>query len=500
MAENRQVVVIGSGFGGLSASVYLASKGFDVTVIEKNDKPGGKADELLIQGFRFDTGPSLLTMPFVIEQLFESAGKKLSNYIELIQPNIICKYFYNDKTIINAYSDINRFADEIQSKTKDSAKSIKKYLKYSEQIYNLTADLFLFNDFTEVKNLLTLKSFKTLLNINKIDPFRTMHQANSGFFTDERTVQLFDRYATYNGSNPYKAPATLNIIQHVEYNLGGFLPKYGIYSLVEAIYKLAKEIGVKFLFGSEVKKIETYRGVLTGINYTDKNKINRIINTDRIISNADVRYSYNFLLDNLKAKRSVTKQEPSSSAIVFYWGISKEFYELNIHNILFSANYKEEFNDLFNKRISSDDPTVYIYISSKYNLADAPEGMENWFVMINYPYSFTEITKDEINKIKKSVIRKIENTLNSPIEKYILFEEILTPNKIELKTNSIGGSLYGISSNNKNSAFLRHKNYSPFIKNLYFAGGSVHPGGGIPLVILSGKIAAEKIIRDYDKG
>jgi phytoene dehydrogenase-like protein len=201
---------------------------------------------------------------------------------------------------------------------------------------------------------------------------------------------------------------------------------------------------------------------------------------------------YQKLLPEKYTPKKLMRQEKSSSAFVFYWGINTEFKELGLHNILFSEDYKEEFDCLFTKQSPTNDPTIYINITSKYCKGDAPEGCENWFVMVNVPHNHTGSIGYE-NKLRKNVISKINSILNTDIESYIIAESTLSPSDIESQTSSVGGSLYGNSSNNKFAAFLRHANYSSTIKNLYLVGGSVHPGGGIPLCLLSAKIASKLI-------
>jgi phytoene desaturase len=453
MAKRKRIAVVGAGLGGLSAAIRLAINGYTVDLYEQGKSPGGKANQINENGFRFDTGPSLLTMPFVIKDLFENAGEIIEDYFEIIPLKNLCKYHYPDGTIINAYSDTEKFAEEISSKTKDTAQSVKKYLKYSEKIYELTADLFLFGDFSEPKNFISTKALNTLLQINKIDPFRTMHNANKSFFKDEKTIQLFDRYATYNGSDPFKAPATLNIIQHVEYNLGGYILNGGVYSLVNALYRLAQKKGVNFFFESKISRILHNDFSVNGITI-NRNGILEKKNYDTIISNADVNYSYKHLLDDNRSDSAVrySKLEPSSSALVFYWGVKGKYDDLEIHNILFSSDYKKEFNDLFVKKVCPDDPTVYIYISSKYNSNDAPADHENWFVMINAPYVKNQNWEYEIEKSRKSIISKINSFLKVDIENKIVTEQVLTPEIIEKSTSSYRGSLYGISSNCKRAA------------------------------------------------
>jgi phytoene desaturase len=321
-----------------------------------------------------------------------------------------------------------------------------------------------------------------------------MHQANSSFFKDTKTIQIFDRYATYNGSNPFLAPATLNIIQHVEYNLGGYICEGGMYKIPESLYKAAVNKDVKFHMSTAVNKILHKDNKVTGIETSSG-----IDYFDIVVSNADVNFTYDKLLNDKSSRQAkrYARMEKSSSAIVFYWGISREFPELEIHNILFSDNYTEEFDDIFTKKTIPADPTVYIYISSKFNKDDAPEGSENWFVMINVPADNNHDWDKLIVSAREKVINKISTVLKVNIDDYITFEEHLTPDAIERTTGSSKGSLYGISSNNKMAAFLRQQNRSRQYRGLYFCGGSAHPGGGIPLVVLSAKITAD-LINKYE--
>ena len=488
MSSKKKIGIIGAGIGGLSAAVHLANKGFDVSVFEKNSNVGGKANNLSVKGFRFDTGPSLLTMPFLLEELFKDSNENISDYLTLKRLDVICKYFYPDKTIINAYSDINKFGGEIEAKTTDKKESIKNYFKYCSDIYKYTSELFLFSPELNFKSFLNVKGIDSIFNIKKVDPFRTMHQANASIFNDRKTIQMFDRYATYNGSNPYEAPATLNIIPNVEYTMGSYIVKEGIYAIPLSLKKLAEKAGVKFYIRSKVQKLLTEEKRINGIQIDGKE-----IYFDSVISNVDTTFTYKILLSENNNSENI---DVSSSGIVFYWGVKCNFPALEIHNILFSKSYKKEFDDLFKQKVIPSDPTIYIYISSKFNKADAPEGCENWFVMINTPASSKKITADEISIIKKDIISKIFSATGIDLSDKIILEEILTPNDIEEKTGSLHGSIYGISSNSRNAAFKRNPVKSKKYNNLYFCGGSVHPGGGIPLVILSGKHSAELISRD----
>jgi phytoene desaturase len=492
MADKR-CVIVGAGLGGLAAAVRIAGYGMAVDLYEQHSHAGGKANVLPMDGFRFDTGPSLLTMPFVLDSLFADAGEDVRNYLTIEPLPQHCQYFYPDGTEITAFADSDDFAKEIESKTGERAKSVKKYLNYSRSIYDLSADLFLFNDIHELFTYREHGSPKTLLNLWKLDSLRTVHRANAAFFRDPRVIQLFDRYTTYNGSNPYQAPATLNIIPHVEYNMGSFIVREGIYRIPHALAELAKKQGVTMHTNRRVERIV----------HTDKRVQGIIIDGemlpyDVVISNADVFTTYQALLRDETSRDAKRYQglEPSSSALVFYWGVTGGISErLGVHNILFSSDYKREFTELFDHKACPHDPTVYIYISAQFNPHDAPEGYENWFVMINAPYDNGQDWDREMEESRKKIVHKIDSLLHMDIEKHITCERISTPRDIEAQTMSHRGSIYGISSNSRTAAFMRQRNRSKRYRGLYFCGGSAHPGGGIPLVLLSGKICADLVKR-----
>lgn len=494
----KKICVIGAGLGGLSAAIRLANKGFEVDLYEQNSTPGGKAGEIKENAYRFDTGPSLLTMPQVIKDLFSECGENIDDYLSINRLELICKYFYPDGSIINAYSDLDKFGKEIEENTSDNSASLNKYLTYCKTIYDLAGDLFLTKDPSSVSTYLNSKALKTLLNIRKIDPFRTINEANESFFNDPRLVQLFNRYATYSGSNPYLAPATLNIISHVEYNQGSYIPENGIYGITAALKKLAEKKGVNIFLNQKVDEIILENNEARAIKINNKIN-NKITKYDKIISNVDVNFTFKKLIKNFESRESrrYEKKLPSFSGLVFYWGIKKEFPELETHNILFSKDYKKEFDDLFDNKKIHNDPTVYIYISSKLNKDDAPAGKGNWFVMVNAPHIQDQNWDIEVTTARKNIVKKINNFLNTDIESFIEFEKIMSPVDIQNRTGSYLGSIYGISSNDKFAAFMRQSNKSKTVKNLYFCGGSAHPGGGIPLVILSGKIVSDIIESEY---
>ncbi|HBG23818.1 MAG TPA: phytoene desaturase, partial [Rikenellaceae bacterium] len=241
-----KTAVIGSGIGGLAIAARLAKRGYDVTLYEKNATPGGKVSQIRERGYRFDTGPSLFTLPNLVDEIADIKYFKLDNS---------CRYFYPDGTKFNFYQDPEKLKEETLKNSSEDYANIEKRLKESSQIYNLTSDLFIFNSFSKISNFLKPANRKIPLKLHKMGFHRSMHSANRALFKDSRIVQLFDRYATYNGSSPYRAPATLNMISHLEHNIGAFFPENGIYSIVDSLYKRGLELGVKYEFNTPVSSI-----------------------------------------------------------------------------------------------------------------------------------------------------------------------------------------------------------------------------------------------------
>ena len=483
----KKAIVIGAGIGGVAASIRLQSKGYKVLVFEANSYPGGKLTQIGNSKYRFDAGPSLFTMPEKVIELLNINNVKYPEF-KYQKLDEVCRYFYEDGTVVKGFSNGDLFAKEIKTKLAVSEDIVKKYLLRSKFIFNSVNSLFLEKSLHKLKTYLSLKTLFSFLKLPFFNIGISMNDYNEKHLNNSKLVQLFNRYATYNGSNAYKAPAMLNLIPHLEFGRGAFYPEKGIHSITQSLYEKATSLGVKFYFNSKVTRINTSPSKIESIEVDSKN-----YEADIFVSNMDVVPFYNNLLSNKKHSKKFANQERSSSALIFYWGIRKEFKKLILHNILFSNNYKDEFDYIFNKYDVYSDPTIYINISSKLSQPDAPKGCENWFVMINIPRNKGQNWDELIARSKKNIISKINRNFNIDIEPLIEFEDILDPRLIEKKTGSFQGSLYGTSSNSKKSAFFRHPNFSKDIKNLYFCGGSVHPGGGIPLALSSAKILSELV-------
>ena len=484
----KKAIVIGTGIAGLASALRLIKKGYEVEAFESNDYVGGKITSFNSKGYRWDMGPSLFTMPQYINELFELFGENPRDHFNYKKKEIVCNYFWEDGTIFSAKSDPSTFANEASQTFNVDSGVITDYMKESKLKYDLTAPIFLEKSIHRWSTYFSLATLKALLNSFRLNLFESLHQFNQRRLSDKKLIQFFNRFATYNGSSPYKTPGIMSMIPHLEMGLGTYFPKGGMHQISQSLYRLALSKGVKFSLSSPVTEIIHNKGNISGVMASGQ-----IHKCDLIICNMDIYATYQRLIKNVNKPQKILRQERSSSALIFYWGIKRAFNELDLHNILFSESYEEEFEHIFKKKTIIDDPTIYINISSKEEKIDAPEGHENWFVMINCPINSNQDWYQIKSKARKNIIKKINRKLNVDIEEYIEVEEILDPVKIESKTSSHQGALYGASSNNRFAAFLRHPNFSKQLKNLFFCGGSVHPGSGIPLSLLSAKIVSDQI-------
>ena len=485
---SKAVAIVGAGIGGLAAAALLAKAGHRVTVFEQAAQAGGKAASVELGGYRFDTGPSLFTLPEVFRAFFERLGRDLRDYLEPVPLAPLCAYEFADGTRLNSYSDCARFAAELEAAGMARRAELEAYLERSARLWEWAGELFLTRSLHEPATYASRRGLKALLNAARLSPFANLHAANARAFADPRAVQMFDRYATYNGSSPFRTPATMRIIPHVEYTFGGYALQGGIVALPRALERAARELGVEFRFGARVERIAVENGRCRGVAVGGESHP-----ADVVVSNADVLSTYRTLLELPEAPeaRRYARLEPSSSGLVFLWGVKRRFPRLHVHNIFFSGDYRAEFDAIFGALDVPAEPTVYVNITSKVDPEDAPPEGENWFVLLNAPRNAGQDWSTLAARARAAVLKRVSRALDCDLATLIREEQIITPADIERDTGSTFGSLYGIASHHPVAAFLRHPNRSRRIRGLYFAGGSVHPGGGMPLALLSGMLAAE---------
>ncbi|MBK9191919.1 MAG: phytoene desaturase [Crocinitomicaceae bacterium] len=485
--SDKTVFVIGAGLAGIAASIRLRKLGFIVTVIEKNSTYGGKLDEFNEQGFRFDKGPSLFTSPESVDELFLLCDKNPRDYFNYKSHPVSCSYYFKDKSVLHFNTDKQKLKEELTVKLgTESAFKTLTYLERSKETYQKIGEFFIDRPQAGLKDIFRKELLIRYPHFLTSKLRKTLHQYNLTNLRNEKLIQIFDRYATYNGSSPFKMSGLYSMVPHLEQNTGTYFPEKGMRSIVDSLYKLAVEEGVEFRFEQNIQKLmKSDNGFNLVIN-------GQLYNADKVVCAIDHLHFYRDILSDSKLFNYYSKYERSTSGFVFYWGIKKGIPEAGLHNIFFSENYKKEFEELFKEKKLPADPTIYLHVSSVVNKADAPEGAQNWFVMINTPAGYVP-DSNEINQIRKKIAERLQMQFNIDVLSEIIFEKYWSAKQIESETGSVAGALYGASSNGKISALKRHGNRIKKIPGLYFCGGTVHPGGGIPLVLKSAKIVSELI-------
>lgn len=504
-----RTVIIGAGVAGMAAAIRSACAGQITTVLESSSSPGGKLAEFHLGPYRFDRGPSLFTWPELVLELDQLVRDRLTATqappaqmppeFRFERLDRSTHYFWEDGKKLTAWADEDRFVEAAVAAFSVPGHRLRKHLRHSQDIFHLTRPIFLEQSLHDWTSNGKKGVIRALGSLHRLPWMGSLHGLNARRLREPHLVQLFDRYATYNGSDPHRAPAMLHVIPHLEHGMGTYFPEGGMYAITRHLHALGVSVGVEFIFNASAQRILHSHGRVTGIEYLIQNENEITVESrvhrkmaDLVISNADVYPTYRHLLRDIEQPETILDQERSTSGLIFYWGIQGVHPELHLHNILFSQDYKREFESILTSGHPGEDPTVYINISSKLNPTDAPVGGENWFVMVNTSANPEQI-ESQIPEIRLNVLAKIKRTLGLDIESKLEVESHLSPLGIQEQTGSWRGALYGASSNNALSAFFRHRNRSTELDGLYFCGGSVHPGGGIPLCLLSARITQELI-------
>jgi phytoene desaturase len=495
-----RVVIVGAGLGGIGAAVRLAGAGHRVTLLEKNHLPGGKLSLLEADGFRFDTGPSLVTMTGVLADTFRAARRRMEDYLTLIPLDPICRYRWPDGSTLDISSNLPSLVAAVGAFSPSDVTGLFRFLAYARKLFERAGPIFLLRERPGIRDLFS----RRVVDAARIDAHLSMHRAVRRFFRDPRLVQLFDRYATYNGSSPYEAPATLAMIPYLEIAGGGWYVKGGIYRIAEGLIEVARELGVNFQPDCEVAEIMfEERTAIGGIHRGSRAVGVRLkgggtFMADHVVVNADPIYAYQSLVPEAyrdeRLVRRMERLEPSSSGFVLLLGIRGDYPSLAHHNVFFSRNYHDEFDAIFDRHEPSADPTIYVANTSRSDPSHAPPGYLNLFVLVNAPALTPDSDWDAWKaSYRDTIISRLESAGLGGLRERIVFEQIITPQDFQSRYNSWNGSIYGLSSNSRQTAFLRPPNRALGVGGLYFVGGSVHPGGGIPLVLLSARLVARLI-------
>ncbi|WP_137391595.1 phytoene desaturase family protein [Rhodoligotrophos defluvii] len=501
MQTVKRVAVVGGGLGGLAAACTLAARGHDVTLFDKNPWAGGKAAVLQGQGFRFDMGPTILTVPGVLRRIFSEAGRKLEDYVELVRLDPQWRCFFDDGSVLDLVENVDQMAQNIANYTGDphSSEGYKQFIKLSERLHDVSNRFFFWKSVEDLKDTIDFKrnlDAKTLADVMSLRMGATVAGTIRRKVPDERVAQMLDHFTQYVGSSPYASPAVLCSIAHMQTELGVWYPMGGTRAVPVALEKLARELGVKFHLGTNVQRIAQAQGRVVGV-VTDKGEQ---FPMDAVVSNMDAIRTYAELIGGEAGARymDMRKYEPACSGVVLYLGLSKAYDHLLHHCFVFSRDPEEEFDAIYNEGEPAPDPTCYLAATARTEKGVAPEGGEALYVLVHTPYLRPHHDWSKmLPAYRRIILDKLKRSAGmEDIEERIVFEDSLTPQGIHDRYKVLNGAIYGLASHGRFLGAFKPGNRSRHVQGLYLAGGAAHPGPGMPMVMMSGWIAADALDQD----
>ncbi len=490
----KRIIVIGSGFGGLAAAIRLQAKGFDVTIFEKQDMVGGHAYQLKKDGYTFDMGPSLITAPDILRAIFEAAGKKMEDYLDLIYLDPFYRIYFYDGTKIDYCADSEKMKSQLAEFNKKDAENYDKFMTYVYEVYKAVIEDGLgARPFMDLKSLLQFAP-----RVMKLRGFQSTYGVVKKYFKDERSRFTFSFHPLFIGGSPFRSPAVYLMIPYLEKAGGVWFTNGGMYTVVKALEKVFLEQGGTIKTGTEVQRIsaenQRAKSVLAGdIEYP----------VDAIVSNAHFKHTYNDLIEPSQRKkwhnRRVLNLHYSMSAFLLYMGVKKQYPQLLHHTLILSERYKDLVKDIFENKILADDFSMYLHVPSRTDPQMAPPGSESMYVLVPVPNLAGNIDwEEEKEKYGRKILDFLEHQFGlEGLQENIEVLEYWTPLDFASKRNNFLGSAWGVEPRLTQTANLRPHNRSEDIKNLYLVGASTHPGAGVPGVMLTAEATVKTLLKDF---
>ncbi|HOW64976.1 MAG TPA: phytoene desaturase family protein [Verrucomicrobiota bacterium] len=490
--SKKTITIIGAGLGGLSAAISLAQEGYAVTIHEKNAQIGGKLNVLKAQGYSFDLGPSILTLPHIFERLFERSGQKMKDYIPIRPLRPHWRNFFEDGKVLDLTPEPDRMAEEARKAGEDPT-NIQRFLKYSADLYDLVNTGYFEQGLDTARDF---AQFYGLWKFPKFDLFRNMHRGVARFVKSPYLQDIFDYFIKYVGSSAYHAPAFMNCLPTIQFRYDLWYVEGGLYNIAIGLQRLMSELGIVVRLNSEIIEVRRDGNRVTGVVTKD----NQFHPADIIVSNMEVIPAYeNLLREDEAFLRALDKFEPACSGLILELGLDCQYPQLAHHNFFFSGSQREHFHTVFCKRQLPPDPTIYLVAASKTDPTVAPPGCDCLKILPHIPFidDANPLTHEDYLAFKQRVLDKLERMGLTDLRKHIVFEHCWTPLDIRQQYYSNKGSIYGVVSDRfKNLAFKAPKQSSKY-PNLFFVGGSVNPGGGMPMVVLCGQNVARQILNEH---
>ena len=489
---SRRVVVIGAGLGGLSAALSLAADGYEVEVFEKNDRPGGKLNVLQTRGFSFDLGPSILTLPQYFERLFERHGRRMADYVTIRTVTPHWRNFFEDGTRIDLFPDPEETVSRNTGLSSDDASDLKAFLAYSKRLYDRAEPAYFDRGLDTLWRMVRFYGLSATLR--DFDVFSSMDGGVRRHVRNGYLRSILNYFIKYVGSSPYDAPAVLNLLPHAQFAYGLWYVDGGMYGLARALERLANEVGVRMHLGAEVAGLIPSDGRVTAAELADGTRIEGA----QFVCNMEVIPAYTRLLGESQAfLRTLRRFEPACSGLVLHLGTDREYPQLAHHNFFFSRDPKKHFADVFHRRVLPEDPTLYVVAPARTDRSQAPDGCENIKVLPHIPHlQDRRFTAEQYGSLRERVLDKLERMGLPDLRRHIVVEDMWTPEDIERRYYSNRGAIYGVVADRWKNMGLKAPKKSTKYPNLYFVGGSVNPGGGMPMVVLSGQQVRDLIISE----
>ncbi len=486
--DKKSIIVIGSGFGGLSVAALLAKEGHKIKIIEKNEQPGGRASVLKEKGFTFDMGPSWYLMPDVFEKFFNEFGKKPEDYLELKRLEPAYRVFFSKDDVVDVSSDLDKNKALFENMEVGGSKKLSEYLEKSEYQYDIAMKDFIYKDY---KHFTDFIKPKLIVEGTKLHMFDKLDHYAKRYFSSDNIRKILEYTIVFLGGSPYDSPALYSLMSHVDFNLGVWFPiGGGIGQLVEAMVKITKENKVDFEFNNPVKKIIVKDGKITGVE-TEKG----IYDADIVVANADYPYVETNLLDEKYVsydEKYWNKKKIAPSAFLMYLGLNKKLESLTHHNLYFDSSWDRHFDDIFHNPKWPENPSYYVSCTSKTDKSVAPKDSENVFILV--PVAPDLDDTDELRKkYSEKILKHLENLTGESIIDSIIFKKIFTHRDFSERYNAFKGTALGLAHTLRQTAVFRPSHTSKKVKNLYYTGHYNHPGIGVPMVIISSQILAEEI-------
>lgn len=493
MSSKPTALVIGAGIGGIATAARLAKNGYDVTVLEKEATPGGRANQIVRDGHRFDIGPTLFLMPEIWEETFAALDEKMSDHLDLKRIDPTYKVHFDDGLQLELTSDIGKMQTQLEKVEKTAFTGFLNYIAEGGKHYKMSVEKFVGRNFYNIFEYFSLGNLPLLFQLKALQK----HYNNTGnYFKDERLKAAFTFQNMYLGLSPYDAPATYSLLQYTELAEGVWYPLGGMYAGIQALVNVAEKLGVKFVYNTPVKKILTNGTKVLGVQLED----GRPLTADIFVGNADLPYIYKELLPNKAEAKKLEDKLYTCSTIMFYWGVDKEYKQIAHHNVFLGGDYKASFDQIFNEHTLPEVPSFYVHAPARTDAAAAPEGQDTLYVLVPVGHLDARSEQDWdalVNRARETVFNRLAKEMGADdLREHIKFEIVYQPKTWQERFNLEKGAAFGLSHNFWQVGYLRPQNRHKQYQNLYFAGASTHPGTGLPIVLLSARLTTERILKE----